>query len=219
MRDPVFQLMTELAAERTRQEEEEGFSPEHDDAHDMGELARAAAAYALSAGADAMPPRLPHRAITASRAVLVAPWPLKVHDARRALVIAGALILAELERIDRRDGRQTPLERQLSDYERTRQAAANVAPPAQGTAVTHRCHAIGCDAEVPPALFMCRAHWFDVPKPLRKEVWRTYRRGQEITKDPSREYLAAAKAAIRAVAEKEGRQGSLLLLSEERMNA
>jgi len=57
---------------------------------------------------------------------------------------------------------------------------------------------------------MCKPHWYMVPKPLRKEVWRTYRKGQEVTKDPSREYLAAAKAAIAAVAEKEGRQGALL---------
>lgn len=74
----------------------------------------------------------------------------------------------------------------------------------------HHCHAIGCETEVPPAMSMCKRHWFMVPKPLRKEVWRTYRKGQEITKDPSPEYLAAAKAAIRAVAEKEGRRGSLI---------
>ena len=73
----------------------------------------------------------------------------------------------------------------------------------------HRCHAIGCEAEVPPTMLMCRAHWFAVPKPLRKDVWRLYRRGQEITKDPSPEYLAAARAAIDAVARREGRQGVL----------
>ena len=28
-----------------------------------------------------------------------------------------------------------------------------------------------------------------LPKWLRDEVWRTYRPGQEITKDPSREYV------------------------------
>jgi hypothetical protein len=60
----------------------------------------------------------------------------------------------------------------------------------------HRCHAPGCDAPVPPKMFMCRQHWFALPKPLRDMIWATYRPGQEIKKNPSREYLAAAKAAI-----------------------
>lgn len=75
--------------------------------------------------------------------------------------------------------------------------------------MSHHCHAIGCEVEIPPAMLMCRGHWFAVPKPLRKEVWRLYRRGQEVTKDPSPEYLAAAHAAIAAVAAKEGREPDL----------
>ena len=50
--------------------------------------------------------------------------------------------------------------------------------------------------EVPPALFTYRRHWFTLPLPLRREIWRTYRKGQEITKTPSPEYLTAAKAAL-----------------------
>jgi hypothetical protein len=69
----------------------------------------------------------------------------------------------------------------------------------------HRCHAIGCQVEVPPRMLMCRAHWFRVPRPLQNEVWRWYRKGQEIRKDPSPEYLAAMAAAIDAVATAEGR--------------
>lgn len=61
---------------------------------------------------------------------------------------------------------------------------------------SHTCHARGCEAEVPPAMFMCKKHWFALPKPLRDEVWRTYRRGQEVSKDPSKAYLEAASAAI-----------------------
>jgi hypothetical protein len=38
----------------------------------------------------------------------------------------------------------------------------------------------------------CRRHWFTLPKPLRDRIWKTYRPGQERTKDPSPEYLAAA---------------------------
>lgn len=63
----------------------------------------------------------------------------------------------------------------------------------------HRCHAVGCTLEVPPSLMMCKRHWFMVPKPLRKAVWHHYRSGQEVRKDPSPEYLEAAKAAIKAV--------------------
>jgi hypothetical protein len=71
----------------------------------------------------------------------------------------------------------------------------------------HRCHALGCTIEVPPRMLMCRRHWFLVPKALRDRVWATYRAGQERSKDPSREYLEAADAAIRAVAVKEKSRG------------
>jgi len=70
--------------------------------------------------------------------------------------------------------------------------------------MAHVCHALGCTVEVPEHIFMHREHWFMVPKPLRDAIWRTYRRGQEVTKDPSDEYITAAKAAIAAVARKEG---------------
>lgn len=44
-----------------------------------------------------------------------------------------------------------------------------------------------------------------VPQVLRSEVWAHYRSGQEGDWRPSRKYCEAAKAAVRAVAEKEGR--------------
>lgn len=68
----------------------------------------------------------------------------------------------------------------------------------------HLCHAAACKTEVPPAMFMCKPHWYMVPKPLRDAIWATYRPGQEITKDPSLEYLDVAHEAIAAVAAKEG---------------
>jgi hypothetical protein len=52
---------------------------------------------------------------------------------------------------------------------------------------------------------MCYPHWMAVPRLLQREVWRTYRKGQERDQRPSAEYCAAAKAAVRAVAEREGR--------------
>ena len=70
--------------------------------------------------------------------------------------------------------------------------------------VKHLCHARKCNVGVPPRLLMCRRHWFMVPRELRARVWATYVPGQEITKTPTLEYLDAANAAIKAVAEKEG---------------
>lgn len=74
-----------------------------------------------------------------------------------------------------------------------------IAPQVEATETAHHCHAVGCDETVPPKMLMCPKHWRMVPKKLQQAVWRTYRLGQEITKNPSPEYLAAAKAAIAAV--------------------
>lgn len=71
--------------------------------------------------------------------------------------------------------------------------------------MSHRCHAKGCQVEVPPKLLFCLRHWRLVPGVLQKQVWTHYRPGQEITKDPSEAYLAVMAAAIQAVAEAEGR--------------
>ena len=63
----------------------------------------------------------------------------------------------------------------------------------------HHCHTVGCDKPVPPSMLMCRGHWFRVPVSLRMAVVRHYRRGQCHDKRPSKEWLAAARAAINAV--------------------
>jgi len=65
--------------------------------------------------------------------------------------------------------------------------------------VPHLCHAKRCRTKVPPAMLMCKRHWYMVPKPLRDSVWSTYVPGQEMTKTPTQEYLDAARAAIEAV--------------------
>lgn len=77
-------------------------------------------------------------------------------------------------------------------------------------AAEHRCHARGCTTPVPPRLLMCARHWRMVPKDLQQRVWAHCRPGQEVTKDPTREYLEVAQAAIRAVALKEGAGQRLL---------
>jgi hypothetical protein len=83
----------DVLAERQRQISVEGWTPEHDDAHSGGELADAAACYALWGGG-----------INPGNWREFWPWApewLKHSEPRRMLVKAGALILAEIERIDR----------------------------------------------------------------------------------------------------------------------
>lgn len=68
----------------------------------------------------------------------------------------------------------------------------------------HICHAIACYERIPPHLLMCGKHWYMVPQPLRTAVWRAYKPGQEVSKQPSRAYLEAARNAINRVAAIEG---------------
>jgi hypothetical protein len=63
----------------------------------------------------------------------------------------------------------------------------------QGQTRKHSCHWPGCEAQVPPAMWGCREHWFRLPKHLRDEIWRAYRPGQEKDMRPSEAYLAAAR--------------------------
>lgn len=68
----------------------------------------------------------------------------------------------------------------------------------------HHCHWTGCDKNVPPAMWGCKKHWFKLPARLRARIWRTYRPGQEVTKDPSADYLAVAKEVQDWIAENGG---------------
>lgn len=65
--------------------------------------------------------------------------------------------------------------------------------------MAHTCHAEGCKVAVPPRMLMCLKHWRMVPKHLQREVWRHYRPGQEIDKNPPPEYLEVMRAAIESV--------------------
>jgi hypothetical protein len=57
---------------------------------------------------------------------------------------------------------------------------------------------------------MCAKHWRMVPKKIQERVWAHYREGQGIgTASP--QWKKAADAAIRAVAEHEGKQLGLNL--------
>lgn len=88
-------VITEIRAERDRQRIDEGWTPEHDDQHTRGEMALAAGCYSLNATeerfADGVVP-------------IFWPWARewwKPKSRRRDLVRAAALIVAEIERLDR----------------------------------------------------------------------------------------------------------------------
>lgn len=91
--------MALIAKERTRQIVQEGWKPDHDDEHRGGELACAADAYIYAALANiaGVPPE---------RSVM---WPWDEawwkpsDDPIRNLVKAGALIAAEIDRLQRKD--------------------------------------------------------------------------------------------------------------------
>lgn len=57
----------------------------------------------------------------------------------------------------------------------------------------HHCHWPGCARVVPPAMWGCKPHWYQLPQALRDRIWRAYKPGQEISKTPSSEYIAAAR--------------------------
>lgn len=90
-------ITDEIEAERAKQIAK-GWTPEHDDEHGAGELAAAAASYALNASAKA-----------GGFAGYSAPpdaWPWdsgywNPKEPRRDLIRAAALIFAEIERLDR----------------------------------------------------------------------------------------------------------------------
>lgn len=90
--EPYKSAANDIIAERQRQISEEGWTPEHDDEHTNSELADAAATYAYYANDRRLtPPNM---------------WPWssewwKQTTPRQNLVKAGALILAEIERMDR----------------------------------------------------------------------------------------------------------------------
>lgn len=103
--DALTQAARDVLAERQRQVSVEGWTPEHDDEHNEGQMAGAAGCYARHVNARAWVYGAPGIDDYASEPVPDV-WPLdenwwKPSTPRRDLVKAGALILAELERMDR----------------------------------------------------------------------------------------------------------------------
>lgn len=93
-----------IAAERQRQISVEGWTPEHDDDHAPGEMARAGACYALVDQIALQPDPRKTGAVIEVGSRWFWPWAnewWKPQDNRRNLIRAGALIAAELDKMDR----------------------------------------------------------------------------------------------------------------------
>jgi hypothetical protein len=101
MGDTISRATQDVLAERRRQIEVEGWTPEHDDAHDSGELGLAAALYAIPYETDGLISQEDFirldMALELGCGFARTPEP----DVRKRKVKAAALLLAEIERIDR----------------------------------------------------------------------------------------------------------------------
>lgn len=93
----AFGLMR-IFEERVRQIQQEGYAPAHDDKHEDESIALAAACYAC-------PDHLDFSVVDGEQGEDAFPWPdgdkRATHTRKRRLAIAGALIAAELDRLDR----------------------------------------------------------------------------------------------------------------------
>jgi hypothetical protein len=104
----VDDVIAEIAAERRRQIEKEGWTAEHDNVHSNGQIALAAACYALGSATDAAERAVMDQfgTMDATPSWVTERWCWgrqwwKPKSRRRDLVRAGALIVAEIERLDR----------------------------------------------------------------------------------------------------------------------
>lgn len=72
----------------------------------------------------------------------------------------------------------------------------------------HTCHAHGCTKTVSPRMFACLKHWRALPIKIQRAIWREYRRGQELDKEPSLRYLAVQRLAVAHTAFKPNDDGA-----------
>lgn len=97
-----------ITDERFRQVAKEGWTPEHDDTHKNGELIEAAGIYAMVASAEvrgSTASEWPFGMVISGELIMQWPWDEKWYkpsdDPIRNLVRAGALIAAEIDRLQR----------------------------------------------------------------------------------------------------------------------
>jgi hypothetical protein len=91
----LTQAIEDILAERDKQVTVKGYSSEHDDDHFQGDLADAAACFALSGGGWCLTDCVEHWPPTWDRKHF------KQKTPRQDLVRAAALLIAEIERLDR----------------------------------------------------------------------------------------------------------------------
>ncbi|MGK5008174.1 hypothetical protein [Janthinobacterium sp. MDB2-8] len=91
----------DVLTERRRQITTKGWDHDHDDAQRNDEIAAFAAVYALPEGARDWPAKETAFGRTFAEALIPFCWEPKFGDRRRDLVKAAALLVAEIERIDR----------------------------------------------------------------------------------------------------------------------
>ncbi len=106
--DDQTKALIDVMNERNRQVSEEGWTPEHDDQHVHNEMAKAAACYASFAGLSDYTRSVD---LYAPGSIFTA-WPWnpswwKPSDRRRDLVKAAALLIAEIERLDRAEAKKS----------------------------------------------------------------------------------------------------------------
>lgn len=97
---PIIDVIDEISGERLRQERAEGWTEAHDDQHTGGEMAIAAAGYAYMASVS----NFDREKVKREGAPYRWPWSSqwwKPTNRRRDLIKAAALIVAEIERLDR----------------------------------------------------------------------------------------------------------------------
>lgn len=100
----MSKALDDVKAERQRQQAEENYTTQHDDTYIPGVLSLGGAAYAVNAAA-----RLTCLAKYQRRAVNLWPWRdgfKPGRDGRRELVKAAAMIVAEIEKMDRLEERR-----------------------------------------------------------------------------------------------------------------
>lgn len=112
--DDVTRAQIDVLNERIRQQDDEGWTAEHDDGHTMGEMPLAALCYTMNAivYAQMRAAGIPVETLAEKSAAAPVPerWPWdkswwKPAGQRRNLVKAAALIIAEIERLDRAEGK------------------------------------------------------------------------------------------------------------------
>lgn len=113
MATPTSTIIDEIAAERRQQIEVEGWTHEHDDAHDRGQIAKSAACYAWSGSL----PETTRATFSFDEgrgwldsAIMARLWQRsldwwKPKTKRDDLVRSAALIVAEIERLDRKSAK------------------------------------------------------------------------------------------------------------------